>query len=67
MSVRELAQIQGFPADFPWQGDEKAAITQIGNAVPPPLATFIGRALSRATFEALPQENDGDEGSDEED
>jgi len=67
MSVRELAQIQGFPADFPWQGDEKAAITQIGNAVPPPLATFIGRALSRATFETLPQENDGDEGSDEED
>ena len=65
LSVRELGQIQGFPVDFPWQGDEKAAITQIGNAVPPPLATFIGRALNRTRFERRAQDVDGnDSGND---
>jgi DNA (cytosine-5)-methyltransferase 1 len=56
LSVTELAQIQGFPADFPWQGGEKAAIIQIGNAVPPPLATAIATALNKTTFKRTPQE-----------
>lgn len=55
LSVRELAQIQGFPADYPWQGGEKAAITQIGNAVPPALATFVGLALGSATMKRVAQ------------
>jgi DNA (cytosine-5)-methyltransferase 1 len=55
LSVRELAQIQGFPADYPWQGDEKAQIIQIGNAVPPPLATKIGLALQRVWSRPFPQ------------
>ena len=37
LSVKELAQIQGFPAEYQWQGNEKEIITQIGNAVPPAL------------------------------
>jgi site-specific DNA-cytosine methylase len=56
LSVTELAQIQGFPADYPWQGGEKPAIVQIGNAVPPPLATFIGRALNNVDLKKTPQE-----------
>jgi DNA (cytosine-5)-methyltransferase 1 len=45
LTVPELGQIQGFPADFPWQGGEKEAIKQIGNAVPPALSEHIARAL----------------------
>lgn len=55
LSVTELAQIQGFPADYPWQGGEKAAIIQIGNAVPPPLATAIATALNKTIFKRTPQ------------
>jgi DNA (cytosine-5)-methyltransferase 1 len=51
-----LAQIQGFPSDYPWQGGEKAAIIQIGNAVPPPLATAIATALNKTTFKRTPQD-----------
>lgn len=55
LSVLELAQIQGFPANYPWQGDEKSQIIQIGNAVPPPLATKIGLALQRVWCRPFPQ------------
>lgn len=39
--VSELKQIQGFPASFTVLGTKKDMITQIGNAVPPPLITKI--------------------------
>lgn len=55
LTVRECGQIQGFPADYPWQGATKDKITQIGNAVPPPLATAVAGLLERATFAAEPQ------------
>ncbi len=45
LSIRELGQIQGFPADYPWQGNEKEIITQIGNAVPPPLCQAVAMRL----------------------
>lgn len=54
-SVRELAQIQGFPADYPWNGPTKAVVTQIGNAVPPPLATAIGSLLPHMTYKQYAQ------------
>lgn len=41
----ELKQIQGFPADFTLTGTNKNKITQIGNAVPPPLVCKIVRSL----------------------
>ena len=55
MTPRELGQIQGFPADYPWQGDTKAQITQIGNAVPPALATFVGNTIKRVRRSLTPQ------------
>ena len=58
LSTRELAQIQGFPADYPWAGSTKAVITQIGNAVPPPLATAMGRLLRHTTCRRTPQSHD---------
>jgi DNA (cytosine-5)-methyltransferase 1 len=46
LSVTELAQIQGFPKEYNWQGNEKEKIKQIGNAVPPPLCESIVLSLS---------------------
>jgi len=37
----ELKQIQGFPKDYIVKGNTKEQITQIGNAVPPPLIKAI--------------------------
>jgi DNA (cytosine-5)-methyltransferase 1 len=50
LSVKELGQIQGFPAEYQWQGNEKEIITQIGNAVPPALCESIIRSLPNITF-----------------
>ena len=55
MTPRELGQIQGFPADYAWQGTEKEQIIQIGNAVPPPLGERIVKSLERVVFKAEPQ------------
>jgi DNA (cytosine-5)-methyltransferase 1 len=52
----ECGQIQGFPADYPWQGSTKDQIVQIGNAVPPPLATTVAQLLERVDFHDTPQE-----------
>jgi len=37
----ELQQLQGFPKDFVFKGNEASVITQIGNAVPPIVVTTI--------------------------
>jgi DNA (cytosine-5)-methyltransferase 1 len=42
LTIREAAQIQGFPADHRFSGTRDDAIKQIGNAVP---ATFITRIV----------------------
>ena len=67
MTPKELGQIQGFPADYAWQGLEKAQIAQIGNAVPPPLAERIARSLARVEFKNTPQVVATDTEEDEED
>ncbi|MFC7308467.1 DNA cytosine methyltransferase [Streptomyces monticola] len=38
-SVSEAGRLQGFPADYPWAGNDQSQ--QVGNAVPLPLATRI--------------------------
>ncbi len=47
LTVREAARLQGFPDWFEWKGSESSALTQIGNAVPPPLALRLARAFAR--------------------
>lgn len=57
LSIRELGQIQGFPKEYPWMGKEKEIITQIGNAVPPPLSAAVMNILPRIQFhEQSPKE-----------
>ena len=41
----ELKQIQGFPADYKLMGNQSEQITQIGNAVPPPMIEAIALTL----------------------
>jgi DNA (cytosine-5)-methyltransferase 1 len=55
LTPSECGQIQGFPANYPWQGSVKEKITQIGNAVPPPLATTIAQLIERVVFKNTPQ------------
>ena len=55
LTYEECAQIQGFNANYPWQGSVKDKIVQIGNAVPPPLARTIATMLPSITFHSTPQ------------
>ncbi|HCF2525387.1 DNA cytosine methyltransferase [Pseudomonas aeruginosa] len=48
ITPREAARIQGFPDSFRFLGTRMDVRTQIGNAVPPPLAEAAGRAIMRA-------------------
>jgi DNA (cytosine-5)-methyltransferase 1 len=66
MTPKELGQIQGFPANYAWQGTPKEQIAQIGNAVPPPLAERVVRSLPRIEFKETPQLEQSIESEDEE-
>lgn len=48
ITPREAARIQGFPDSFRFVGTRMDVRTQIGNAVPPPLAEAAGFAIQRA-------------------
>ena len=45
LTLTELAQIQGFPKEYPFKGHDKSIIKQIGNAVPPPLIKHVVLSL----------------------
>ncbi|MFE0730913.1 DNA cytosine methyltransferase [Streptomyces antibioticus] len=51
ISVQEAAALQTFPAGYPFQGTKTRQFEQIGNAVPPLLATAALRALAPAALE----------------
>lgn len=48
LTIPEVAALQSFPAAHPWQGSKSARYKQIGNAVPPPVAEALGRAVLAA-------------------
>lgn len=48
VTAAEAACFQGFPAGYPWQGTTSRQLTQIGNAVPPPLAAAVLAAATGA-------------------
>lgn len=45
LTVAEVAALQNFPTDHPWQGTQTSRYRQVGNAVPPALAEAVGRAI----------------------
>lgn len=47
LSVRMAAIIQGFPAEWPFQGSKTHAYRQVGNAFPPPVAQAFGEYIQR--------------------
>lgn len=48
LSVSDVAILQGFPQDWPFQGATYMQLGQIGNAVPPPLAYAVAGSVSDA-------------------
>ena len=48
LTLRMVARLQGFPDDWEFAGRKTAAYRQIGNALPPPVATAVGRSIQRA-------------------
>jgi DNA (cytosine-5)-methyltransferase 1 len=48
ITLREGARLQGFPDDFVFLGNREEGARLIGNAVPPPLAKALGRAIAES-------------------
>jgi DNA (cytosine-5)-methyltransferase 1 len=48
LTPREAARLQGFPDSFRFYGNRADVRSQIGNAVPPPLAEAVGHGILRA-------------------
>lgn len=51
ITPREAARIQGFPDWFTFEGNKSSVRRQIGNAVPPPMAFAVAKAIMKAITE----------------
>lgn len=47
-NTQHMSAMQGFPADYKWSGSKTNVARCIGNAVPPPLAERMARAITSA-------------------
>lgn len=54
LSVYEAMLLQGFPHDYQMTGSLSAQVTQVSNAVPPPVAEAIARSLRSLIGAQLP-------------
>lgn len=52
LTPREAARIQGFPDNFVFMGSRGDIRSQIGNAVPPPLAEAVGKEIIKCLLQA---------------
>jgi DNA (cytosine-5)-methyltransferase 1 len=59
ITPREAARLQSFPDDYRFLGSFGLQFEQIGNAVPPPLAEVIGRAIMEELDTSKRGENHG--------
>ncbi|HRQ88198.1 MAG TPA: DNA cytosine methyltransferase [Bacteroidia bacterium] len=64
LTPREAARLQGFPDSFAFEGTRGDVRSQIGNAVPPPVAFAVGTEILRCLLhdehllpEAIGEEN----------
>ncbi len=48
LTLDQAAAIQSFPADWQFSGGKTSRYRQIGHAMPPPVATAVGRAIAAA-------------------
>ena len=53
VTVREAALLQGFPMQFVFEGPLKETARQVGNAVPPPVACWIGKQICHQKVSSL--------------
>jgi len=51
LTVEQAANLQGFPADWRFEGKKTSRFRQVGHAVPPALAEAIGRSIATALTE----------------
>lgn len=59
ITLREGAALQGFPDDFKFIGNRQDIRLQIGNAVPPPMAFALGKAVISSIIKNSPLEDPG--------
>jgi DNA (cytosine-5)-methyltransferase 1 len=51
VSVEEAAVLQGFRADYPWQGSRTRCFLQVGNAVCPPVGRLVVAAAAHHSLD----------------
>jgi len=55
LTVAQAAVLQGFPADWQFQGGKTARYRQVGNAFPPPVAKAVATQILEALKKAEPE------------